>query len=533
MRRRDFLGGLTAAGAVAGGLGCTGRGLSGLPPALRRRAGALLWGEPDANATAGQLPVAHRPDGMLEVFLLGGMSAWESFYLVPEFGRPQGETPGSQFWAFDDFGPVPLPRYMERCGTAGAPLWTPFAADANGVTVNLGPFARALQDRPDMLARMRIWVLRHELEPHEAGIPLALTGQSRGSPRLAAFGSHVQRYFQDHAAVPRAVPWAYTIFQSTFAVNNNGDVATAIGLHPGSARPLAIHLGTDSQLTAQLARPRTAGHTAALDDLVSLYRQRFGGRLVDARGRPLRSPAYQAYAAARSAIRQHGALEAILTPEVLAVGSADVCHSEKAETRVFGEIADEVTAGMGLARHLLTAPGAAAKYVQLIDGGIYSDPDGQGYDSHAFHVERQAINMDRVLTALSGVINRPGEADPSKLDLDRHFVLLNTEFGRSPDPEYSIRNPQGTGTNHWPWGYVVVGFGGFVGADRQGVVGAIGPDGRATRWFTPAEHRAALLLALGIWPFTAEAFAVGDVRDATTELDAAAWLKEGVLGYAT
>jgi hypothetical protein len=43
----------------------------------------------------------------------------------------------------------------------------------------------------------------------------------------------------------------------------------------------------------------------------------------------------------------------------------------------------------------------------------------------------------------------------------------------------------------------------------------------ATTFGTPSENRIAALLALGIWPFAQEAFAVSDVPDATGEIDAA------------
>ena len=62
----------------------------------------------------------------------------------------------------------------------------------------------------------------------------------------------------------------------------------------------------------------------------------------------------------------------------------------------------------------------------------------------------------------------------------------------------------------------------FIGGPaQQGIAGAIGPDGNATMWGTPSENRIAALLALGLWPFAQEAFAVSDVPNATGEVDAA------------
>ena len=94
--------------------------------------------------------------------------------------------------------------------------------------------------------------------------------------------------------------------------------------------------------------------------------------------------------------------------------------------------------------------------------------------------------------------------------------------------------PQGfDGRNHHPYGYATA----FIGGPISGtsVAGAIGPDGNAagTSYATPAQNRMAALLALGIWPFAQEAYAVSDIPNATTsttELDAAIATIQFVLG---
>ena len=131
------------------------------------------------------------------------------------------------------------------------------------------------------------------------------------------------------------------------------------------------------------------------------------------------------------------------------------------------------------------------------------------------------VHMSRELAAR---INEPGEDDPRKLDLDRHLVLLTTEYGRSPLPIAG-------GLDHWPYGYVVIAIGGPVTEDRSGIIGAIDSDAYATSWFTPGDLRAALLLAQGIWPFSDRSFAVGDISAGTSELDCAMFLREELWGY--
>jgi hypothetical protein len=164
-----------------------------------------------------------------------------------------------------------------------------------------------------------------------------------------------------------------------------------------------------------------------------------------------------------------------------------------------------------------------------MDAGL-NPYSGLGYDTHDNHVERSS-NVVHFFKTLADNINEPGENDPNKLDLDRHLVSINTEFGRSPLPERSLQFPTGTGLDHWPFGYITLLIGGPVDEDRNKVVGAISESSIATEYITPAEHRAALLLASGIWPFEAESFRVGDVRNVNTDLEAALSLRERVLGY--
>ena len=188
MDRRSFLK-LCSAGLVGtAGLSCD-PDASGLPlppvgngPPL---SGSLPvsnqpWGIPPVGSEHSLLPAAARPEAMLEVFLLGGMSPWETFYTVPQFCDPSqgGPYAGQQWWMFQDGGCSQRSTecWFSSCNGGSRPLYEPFAVDASGVTVNLGPFIYPLRDRPDILSRMRVWVLSHEVEPHAVAIPFAVTG---------------------------------------------------------------------------------------------------------------------------------------------------------------------------------------------------------------------------------------------------------------------------------------------------------------------------------------------------------------------
>lgn len=87
-----------------------------------------------------------------------------------------------------------------------------------------------------------------------------------------------------------------------------------------------------------------------------------------------------------------------------------------------------------------------------------------------------------------------------------------------------------TAGNHHPFGYATAFIGGPITAAQKGIAGAIGPDGIASTYATPAQNRIAALLALGIWPFAQEGFAVSDVPNAQHEIDAATATMSFVLG---
>ncbi len=494
------------------------------------------WGTAPAGQEHSLLPAERRPDGILEIFLMGGLSPWETFYTQPQYCNPSAGGPfaGQQWWSFQEGVTPNVAQWLEQCDTTtGRDLYEPFALDALDQMVNLGPFITPLRDRPDILARMRVWVMAHPLEPHDVAIPYAVAGLPISNPRMAGLGTHIQRFFSSHGSSDRSAPYSYSIYQNSLNRLDLGAPSTALGLHPASAQPIAIQLGEYPTLPRQLPRPGAAGYSTELDALVDHYTATFRERLRHA-GVDTRAPGLSEFRAARHALSRHQALEAMLPAALFERAEIDMCSRHPAYHNMDVMTAtDETGTAIQMARHLLTAGQDSARYVQVLDGGIYPNANGQGYDTHDEHVLGQGANVTHMCRRLAEAINQPGEDDPSKLDLDRHFVLLNTEFGRSPMPEVSTANPNGFGSNHWPWGYVIVGFGGPIDEERAGVVGAIGEDSIAVQSSTPSEHRAAMLLAMGIWPFTEESFAVGDIQASGTELDAALHVKSKILGYDT
>jgi hypothetical protein len=507
VRRRAFLGAAGAAAAAAVGV------------SLAPRA-ARAFGDPPPGQGGKLLPAQARATGILECFLYGGLSTWESFYCVEEYGRPDDPDPelaGTQYHAFTSPENTALLQALALCGEPpAAPV--PFAIDSLGNSVKLGPMVRALAARPDVLARMRVVVNRHELEPHEAAIPLALCGRALGSPTMASLGAHVQRSAIEHDPGARQSPFSYA-FATNYLPTDNVRASIATGTHPGSARPLLIKVDGIERLEALLGRGAIgpASARSSHDALVNAYVDQYRARLRFAgKGDPLRAPRLADLAQASRSVENAAAVQAVLDPALFASVETAACGDNNIDVQA---------TSLKLCAHLLTHPTEPARHCCFIDPGLFVADGGGGYDTHVENSLTQTRNLRNSLTQLLAVVNEPGEDDPAKISLDRTMIVLNMEFGRSPQRQGKY------GRNHWPYGYVQIYIGGPITPDQAGLHGAIGPDGRATTFTTPAENRIACLLALGIWPFHHDSFGVSDVTDASTEIEGVLAVSERVLGY--
>jgi hypothetical protein len=282
---------------------------------------------------------------------------------------------------------------------------------------------------------------------------------------------------------------------------------------------LLVKVDNADRLVALLERPTVAGNRASYDALMDVYVQQYRDRLRwRGAGEPVRAASMSDLAVAARSVGGADAVAAVMDDALFLPRAGTSCQVSR----------DKDLPGMSLeaARHLLTHPDQPARYVCVSDVGLFEASGGGGYDTHTENETVTARNFDNVVRGLIAIVNEPGEHDPTKLDLDDTLIILNTEFGRTPWPQDG-----GDGRNHHPYGYVTAFIGGPITEARAGIYGAIGPDGRATaEHATPAENRIAALLALGIWPFAPEAFAVSDVRGAGSEEEAALLVLERLLG---
>ena len=474
-----------------------------------RRAHAQFGAFP-GGAESVILPEGVRAKRVLEVFLYGGLSQWETLYFVRNYGTPTDpQYANQQYYTYASSNAT----MISRCASGTFDEQRPFSTDANGAMVEIGPFAHRLWQRTDVLDRMRIVVQKHNLEPHEAAVPQALTGRPVGQPTAAGLGAHVQRARIDSGVTPdRAAPHSYVLATGGIS-SDNVAAAAAPGVHPGAARPLLIKTDNAAGFTNLLGRSTVGGARQHHDALVQAYTDQYNGRLTWPKGDRVRSARTDDFEVAFNNTKRVDAIGGVLAGDLFTRQGGTSCQTSRTTNIPL--------MGLSAAARLLTHPTEPASYVCVSDTGLYEASGGGGYDSHSDNARDQSTNFDNLLKSLLGIINAPGETDPRKLNLDDTLIILNTEFGRTPTAQGS------TGRNHHPYGYVTAFIG---GPTAKGVAGAIGPNGVASTYATPAQNRIAALLALGIWPFSPEAFAVSDVPTASGELDAATKAMQACLG---
>ena len=151
---------------------------------------------------------------ILEIFMYGGLSPWETFYIRPEAGEQSADWYGAKagyealHWAVlneeggcefpSDVPEVPPGQILNGTETRF------FATDEVDNDVHFGPATRPLWKhtdgtfRDDLLDRMRVMVTAHDLLPHEAAIPYTMSGLKLGNPRRAGIGAPIQRHFMSN-----------------------------------------------------------------------------------------------------------------------------------------------------------------------------------------------------------------------------------------------------------------------------------------------------------------------------------------------
>src|SRR5688572_27650372 len=91
-------------------------------PWLRRKGYAAPFGEFPAGTENLRLPTGMRANRVLEIFLYGGLSQWETLYLVQNYGSAGSMFPGTQYWALSGDAQAA----MNACGVPTSPIGQTF-----------------------------------------------------------------------------------------------------------------------------------------------------------------------------------------------------------------------------------------------------------------------------------------------------------------------------------------------------------------------------------------------------------------------
>jgi len=476
---------------------------------------APVWGD----LPAGVWPSA--PDlKVLHIHLLGGVAPFESFYYRDSVGRRTrgfDAEIGGLIWNAACGANVPVGLELMP-GT--------FGNDGLGKAIRLGPFAKPLWNRPDIRDRMRVIVQSHNLLPHEAAIPFALTGLRLGNPNQANLGAAIaHRHLALDAEAgtpPRVLPYAYGLVSDTAELNTLlTTMMGSFGRHPGAARPLVLKIGPGfSTFISQLGR---SNMSAAKDALLDQYRGQYRDWLRQSgTGAVTRSAAFRDYDTSVGALLNAAAFSTFLSSVSTAIPTEPECAREPAGA--FENSPNATRTALQAAAFLLTRPAAErARYVCVIDGGI-EPVFGLPYDVHNLrHPGDTGSNLWNVFQNLASIINNPADPpDANKLDLSDTLILITTDFGRTPFKSFGGNvDLSSMGRDHWPQAYVNVLIGGPIA--NRGVAGSIS-DGLnelaiADLSYTPTDVHATALLAAGISPFESDAFAVGQLTGSLQGID--------------
>ncbi|MCB9763285.1 MAG: DUF1501 domain-containing protein [Alphaproteobacteria bacterium] len=422
---------------------------------------------------------------ILEIFLAGGASHEQTLWV--DSNRLASES----WFAFDEI------NWDTITGDPTPPTDTVFniAGDAN-----VGPSFNALDastNRPEVLDRLRLVALKHDLDPHDPASVLALNGKTVGRPDRAGLGAAMQH------ANPGQPPSA-VVFDT--GSPPRADAAISVGRLDGSPRPILIPMGVGyHDFMRNLPR---AGTSTRSDLLWSHYASAYADRLTFAAAPTTRarSKDFDAFDAARSTCIEHAnTIRSWMTqaegiwPDFPPRGtSKDQLRYNRVNWTAASVAASAWLLGQGTIR-----------YAAVIDNGVHKTYDTHGVSPPVgatrpgHHATLHCGNLWNILNTLDIALTG------GWFSLEDTLILINTEFGRQ------WRRSDDGGSDHWYHGYANALIGGPI--TQPGTAGTICfnatryPDyiaGAAYRdgctgdaGYHPTDVRAAVSLAAGVDPF--------------------------------
>lgn len=472
LSRRSFVRNLVAGGLLAGA--------AAAPRRARATGGPLDGGLSDGHTYK-----------VLEVFLNGGADLWPHLFRTSFVNDVSLVNPG--------LATIPTSTWNTLFAPVTEPTWVPtgpsdtqlFGTLPGAGDVRWGPAARPLW-QAGLGARTRMVVVGHEFFPHEAGVPLALTGTSLGRPSGFSLGAALNRNrLAGEAPVGFVVP-----VRSSGIPGHILAAASAVGFHGAGNRPVVIGCGNDS-IFSNIARDTPGAGILARSDgdvLRNYYNGRYRSMLVRGATRT-RSVGYDAYEGSLGTLVDHEGVASRLSEPGLTFVNPST------STVVNNPTATAIRAAAGILA-------AGAQHVTVLDSDwdTHANAAGPTPEAYALFILRKTYWLTHALAEV---------VDSGALDLSDTLIFIHSEFGRNHEAA--------NGTGHYPAGYPVLLMGGPV--VTPGIAGDLTSPGTnpvSDGTYGVADVRAAVALAAGLDPWHTEMYSQSD-----------RWLGEAVQDYGT
>ena len=482
----------------------------------RRRAWAddplppsVAWPEADFSRSPNPTlvtpdPAWGGPTKILEIFLVGGLSPFESFFCMPRT-NPTYYGPAAQA----AFAATALTAACDHTMASPRNGSSTRVLNAGAQRMEWSVGTAPLWDRLDILARTRVVAMTHgetTFAGHPTARPYALTGRRIGDPRAATLGAAMKRRYPGQHTSYVLTPASARFNSADFAAF---DAWMATGNHGPAAQPVLVPMATDAPaLATWAARSGVPGGAAASDTLAQYYASRYDRFLPhppDGTAGAHRYRGFEAYRAALGSLHDSPQLTGVFGSSLRNAGpSTNACVAGTSPASA----SDTTKASFDMAAWLFQH--MQSRYVGMYDVGIEQDTQSP-YDGHSGSAVTTYGNLFRFLSHLADFI-APDRASrtATQMVLDDVLIILNTEFGRTPNTH------GGTGRDHYGAGYVTLLIGGPVRPTPTmlpRLVGDFAPS-RGTLeepfrgLYTPANVAWGALVAAGIAPDHPDNFAV-------------------------
>lgn len=469
---------------------------------------ALSWPEanfPDGDPTFAPDPSWGGPKKILEIFLVGGLSPFESFFVDRRFMSGGLLT---------ELNSTTIDASCDPSSPSG--LRTTVYNDHTPMRMEWSVGTKPLWARADILGRTRVVAMTHGetiFNGHPTARPYALTGRRIGDPRAASLGAAMKRRYPGQHTSYILMPDRSRFFGPDLP---GFDAWLATGGHGPGAQPVLVPMGADAApaVATWASRSTVPGGAANSDTLNGYYLGRYDRDLPHPPDGPTtghRYRGFEAYRAAYASLHDSPQLTSVFGSPLRTPGATAMDCSNNVTDRATSGLPNTTQSSLAMAAWLFKHRNS--RYVGMFDVGIGTDV-GSPYDGHSHSAGVTYGNLYRLLSMLSAFIAPPGTVpSDSQISLDDTMILLNTEFGRTPAPGLS---PTGDGRDHYGAGYVTLLMGGPIRPTASAQPRLVG-DFAASRGtiaeplrgsFTPANLAWVALAAAGIWPEHPDNFAM-------------------------